>query len=210
MGAGASTASPRPDPGTDGAPPQPPKEAEARVTFSNAALQRRKARKAQRQKAYEYALMSHYDKSKTGALNKEEVTKMVQQIMAEKNAEAAAQITEEDIDTVMRIGGANCKTEITPAELPLALSVLETVKEKNTAVVDLFKKYDTDESGTLPYAQLKPLLQELNEGEAPTERDIQYVLKQAEAGAETGIGKSEIKSAIACWYCLCDEGRDEV
>ena len=201
MGGGASTAK----------APEPPKETNSpRVTFSNAALQRRRARKKQRQKAYEYALVQHFDATKTGALNREEVKALTGHILKSTAGDAAIVVSDEDIDEIMKIGGSNCKAEITLRDIPMALSVIEAINEKNAEVGELFKKYDTDASGALPYAQLKPLLAEINEGEEPTEADLQYVLKQAEAGAEVGIGKTEIKSAIACWYCLCDEGRDEV
>ena len=60
------------------------------MTFSNAALQRRRARKAQREKAYQYALVQHYDATKTGSLNKEEVTTMAQQMLTAYDAEASS------------------------------------------------------------------------------------------------------------------------
>ena len=134
---------------------------------------------------------------------------MVAHILKSSGGESIA-IEDADVDEIMKIGGANCKNEITVKDLPMALSVMQTIKAQNETTLELFKKYDVDASGALPYAQLKPLLKEINEGEEPTDGDVKYILDQAEAGPETGIGKGEIKSAIACWYCLADEGRDEV
>ena len=133
---------------------------------------------------------------------------MVAHILKSSGGESIA-IEDADVDEIMKIGGANCKNEITVKDLPMALSVMQTIKAQNETTLELFKKYDVDASGALPYAQLKPLLKEINEGEEPTDGDVKYILDQAEAGPETGIGKGEIKSAIACWYCLCDEGRDD-
>ncbi|KAH8050011.1 hypothetical protein JL720_15480 [Aureococcus anophagefferens] len=127
--------------------------------LANTHVHRRRARK-QRQKAYEYALVQHFDATKTGALNRE-VKALTGHILKSTAGDAAVVVSDEDIDEIMKIG-SNCKAEITLRDIPMALSVIEAINEKNAEVGELFK-YDTDASGALPYAQLKPLLAEINE-----------------------------------------------
>lgn len=53
-------------------------------------------------------------------------------------------MTDEDVDAVMRMGGASCKPEITYEELPAALGIAMALKAENFQIKDLFDRHDVD------------------------------------------------------------------
>ena len=139
-----------------------------------------------------------FDKSKTGKLNREEVRALCESIMNEVTPLLGG-VTEDDIDQVMRIGGNMATPEITIEEIPTALSTVLALKSNNFRIHDLFKKHDTDNSGMLHTDQLKTLIAEINEGEMPTQEDIDYILKQCDTSGEGHITESQVKAAISAW-----------
>merc|ERR1719261_2139209 len=111
----------------------------------------------------------------------------------------------------MRCGGDNTSTELLAADLPLALSVMMAVREDSENFHQLFLKHDTDKTGCLPADQLTALLAEVNDGAAPGPSDITYILKQCEPrGREDPIAESQLKAAIACWYCLSKPAHEKI
>jgi len=114
-------------------------------------------------------------------------------------------VTDEDVDTVMRVGGDNAKPEITAEELPKALAIVMSLKRDNFRVHDLFDKHDKDKSGKLPKEQLVPLLTDLNEGIIPVDADVDFVIAQCDLSGDGCVERAQIKGAIACWWVRCEE-----
>eukprot|EP00747_Dinoflagellata_sp_TGD_P112980 gnl/TRDRNA2_/TRDRNA2_171605_c1_seq1.p1 gnl/TRDRNA2_/TRDRNA2_171605_c1~~gnl/TRDRNA2_/TRDRNA2_171605_c1_seq1.p1 ORF type:complete len:234 (-),score=53.03 gnl/TRDRNA2_/TRDRNA2_171605_c1_seq1:237-860(-) len=85
------------------------------------------------------------------------------------------------------------------------------VQEFNKDFLDMFNKYDKDSSGTLPADQLQELLKEVNGGVKPNSKDVAFLLKRLEPrGQADPIGVSQLKAALACWYCLQPTVQDEI
>jgi len=151
------------------------------------------------------AIMKEYDKSKTGTLSRQEVTEMATAILG-RVAPNMGGLTFEEVELIMCLGGSTTKPEITAEDLPQALAIIASVKEENHNLERLFSKFDVDKTGELPANQLTALLTEVNAGVPPTVGDVTYVLTQCEPrGAADPIKKTELKAALACWYCLAEE-----
>jgi len=131
--------------------------------------------------------------------------------LLQKYTPSVGGLTDEDVDMIMRCGGASCKAEITANELPQALSIILSVRDSNKQFHELFSTFDEDKSGTLPADQLLALIAELNGGVPPAESDIVYVLHQLEPrGVADPIAEEQLKAAIACWYCLKRPVHDQI
>lgn len=154
--------------------------------------------------------MNTYDSSKTGALNRDEV-KALATDLCNKFTPLVGGITDEDVDMIMRCGGEDTKAELTSKDLPLALAVMMAVRDDSQNFHELFLKHDTDRSGYLPFDQLTALLTEVNDGAVPSPSEVQYILRQCEPrGREDPISESQLKAAIACWYCLAEPAHQRI
>jgi Ca2+-binding EF-hand superfamily protein len=151
--------------------------------------------------------MSKYDKSKTGTLNRAEVKKLADDLLKG----TGFGVTDEEVDMIMRCAGDDTRAELDAKDLPMALAVVEAVRQDAENFHALFLKHDRDKSGVLPAGQLGTLLAEINEGGAPSASDLDYILKQCEPrGKDDPINESQLKSAIACWYCLCEPAHEKI
>lgn len=154
--------------------------------------------------------VEQFDRSKTGNLSREEVTRMAKE-MCNKYTPLVGGITDADVDMIMRCGGDNTKDELTAKDLPMALAVMMAVREDSANFHALFLRHDTDNTGVLPADQLAALLSEVNDGQVPGPKDIDYILKQCEPrGQNDPIPESQLKSAIACWYCLSTPAHEKI
>lgn len=153
----------------------------------------------------EQKLMAKFDVSKSGTLTRTEVENMGNEMLSSET-EFNGKLSQADVDLVMRLGGEDCKPEITASELPTALSLLYHIKEDHQLAHDLFVKFDVDKSNGLPPDQLSNLLQELHFGIPPSPADVEYVLHQC--GRTTSnvepITEEELRPALVCWYMLMD------
>lgn len=169
---------------------------------------RRTRHQAQVKKLYEDFLS--YDVSKTGSLSREEVRALATD-MCNKYTPLVGGITDSDVDMIMRCGGENTKDELFAEEFPMALSVMMAVRDDSANFHTLFLRHDKDNTGFLPADQLATLLSEVNDGLPPGPSDVKYILKQCEPrGKDDPISESQVKCAIACWYCLSTPAHEKI
>eukprot|EP00614_Pseudopedinella_elastica_P034546 CAMPEP_0172620388 /NCGR_PEP_ID=MMETSP1068-20121228/103151_1 /TAXON_ID=35684 /ORGANISM="Pseudopedinella elastica, Strain CCMP716" /LENGTH=148 /DNA_ID=CAMNT_0013427625 /DNA_START=219 /DNA_END=665 /DNA_ORIENTATION=- len=116
-------------------------------------------------------------------------------------------VTEEDIDQVMRLGGNMVKLDIALEEIPTALDAILAIKRDNFRIYDLFKRHDTDKTGKLYPCHLRTLLAEINEGVAPTQEDIDLVIKLCDKSRDGHIVENEIKATLSAWYLRAELGK---
>lgn len=168
----------------------------------------RTVKRAQRQgqaKRVAKEMMEKYDQSGSATLTRDEVKVIAEKHLTEYTPDMGG-LTEEDVDMIMSLGGDSVKPEITVDEVPMALSLMAIVKEENKNLTELFDKFDADNTGALKPDQLKALLKEVNENVEPRDEDVSFILKQCEPrGGDDPIQKDQLKAALACWYCLCEE-----
>jgi len=151
--------------------------------------------------------MNEYDKSKTGTLSRKEVRAMATDLCKGM----VGGITEADVEFIMRAGGENTVDELRAQDLPLAVAVMMAVREDSANFHELFLRHDTDKTGVLPMDQLSALLSEVNDGQPPGPSDVSYILNQCEPrGKDDPIPETQLKCAIACWYCLKEPAHEKI
>lgn len=171
-------------------------------------VRRSKQQNEVRQAAARY--MEAYDMSKTGTLDRDEVTKLTEHLLSTYTPLVGG-LTDEDIDMIMRCSGPTVKTEITANELPQALSVMMAVRDMNKEYHEMFTEFDKDNTGELPADQLRALLASANGNVPPMASDVDFVLQQLEPrGQSDPIKEDQLKAALACWYSQHPPATDQI
>jgi len=153
------------------------------------------------------SFMNQYDKSKTGTLNRAEVIAMATDLCSGM----VGGITDADVEFIMRAGGENTADELHAEDLPTALAVLMAVRDDCANFHELFLRHDADKTGVLPLDQLSALLSEVNDGLPPAPSDVSYILNQCEPrGTHDPIPETQLRCAIACWYCLKEPAHEKI
>eukprot|EP00747_Dinoflagellata_sp_TGD_P181933 gnl/TRDRNA2_/TRDRNA2_35949_c0_seq1.p1 gnl/TRDRNA2_/TRDRNA2_35949_c0~~gnl/TRDRNA2_/TRDRNA2_35949_c0_seq1.p1 ORF type:complete len:304 (-),score=65.03 gnl/TRDRNA2_/TRDRNA2_35949_c0_seq1:338-1249(-) len=153
--------------------------------------------------------MKIFDKSKTGTLSREEVITLAKTLL-DTYTPLVGGLKDDDVDMIMRCGGDTCKDEITAEELPLAVSIMYTVRDFNQNFHEMFVKFDVDKSGKLPADQLTALFKSFYGGD-PHPLDVNFVLHQLEPrGTADPIGAAQLKAALACWYCMQEPTQEKI
>jgi len=170
---------------------------------------KRAERQATARKATD-TFMKKYDKSKTGTLNREEVKALAQDLLTDYTPLVGG-LQDEEIDMIMRCGGETCHPEISAADLPMALAVMDCVRDCNKEYHEMFTKYDKDKTGKISAEQLTGLINELCDDLRPLKSDVDFILKQCEPrGKSDAIAEHQLKAALACWYCLRPPTSDRI
>lgn len=153
--------------------------------------------------------MNVYDLAHTGTLSRAEVKQMVNDIMIKAKLDISH--TDEEVETIMRCGGPTAHAEITAADLPMAIAIAHAVRDDDKAFHQLFLRFDRSNTGHLDTTELTNLLKEVNGGLVPSSNDVDYILKQCEPrGAADPIPESQLKCAVACWYCLSQPASEKI
>eukprot|EP00736_Rhodelphis_marinus_P013527 Rmarinus@m.4303 len=150
-------------------------------------------------------IMKRYDHNHTGKLEKDQVQEMLQDL------NEGVSPTEEELEFV--ITTSHCIREdpipedekecISRDDLSLALAIWKGYKEDKGWIDEIFDRYDTDHSGALEEDQLRKLMTDLNEGHVPTDDEVSFVMKNADAkdGVLNGkVNRTELRSAVMIWY----------
>lgn len=155
--------------------------------------------------------MAKYDVSRTGTLSRQEVKTLATDLCVKSSVSLVGGITDNDVDMIMRCGGEDCTDQLSANDLPLALAVVLAVRDDSENFHQLFLRHDADNSGVLPEDQLTTLLTEINDGHPPGANDVSYILRQCEPrGRNDAIPESQLKCAIACWYCCSTPAHDKI
>ena len=115
-----------------------------------------------------------------------------------------AAICDEDIDTVMRLGGASSRATLTAAQMPAATSAFVAILEDRElirAACKLLKTYDANADGQLDREQLRAVLEQLNENVPVHEDDLDAIVRRCAGDVDaTSFGRDELAAAIEYWY----------
>jgi len=180
---------------------------------ANALLHARRRRAGERREELKMAMASKetllkYDVDRTYKLEMGEVTEMLKDLFGYSPEN-------DEVKCVMRIvhkrmfrADDQLDAPITTMELAETFAVWHAFMEDKEWVDEIFAKYDIDKSGTLDSEQLKTLLTDLNEGEAPSDEEVARVASSADAvdGVADGvINKLELRAAVAEWYSIKEQ-----
>lgn len=149
-------------------------------------------------------LMENYDSSMKGSLDKNGAKDVSEKMMKGMNLDLP-DLTDADVDQVMRMGGAIATPEVTYDEIPQALSIVLALRPESSRIHSLFSKYEDGESGKLGKSMLMPLLGELNDGILPTPEDMEYIDKKFHVSSDEDVEEAQLKAAVEGWYCLASD-----
>jgi len=84
--------------------------------------------------------------------------------------------------------------------------------ERRVELKNVIRKYDTDSSETLGRSELVKLLTDINgstpQGKEPTDEEVDFIMKVADAGGDDCINYNELDSALACWMTYVDHRQE--
>lgn len=144
-------------------------------------------------------LFEKYDKNKSGGLSKDELRALMEDIhtsvgMGGRGVEA------QDVSDLMRMCDQAKDGVIDRGEVLFAVELWHKHLKAWPAIEPVFDKYDANQDGRLTKDQLRQVLLELNDGVEIDNRDIDWILKEADLLGDGYIGKLEMEHALSLWY----------
>eukprot|EP00928_Gymnodinium_smaydae_P034071 TRINITY_DN24228_c0_g1_i1.p1 TRINITY_DN24228_c0_g1~~TRINITY_DN24228_c0_g1_i1.p1 ORF type:complete len:259 (-),score=23.72 TRINITY_DN24228_c0_g1_i1:209-940(-) len=137
------------------------------------------------------ALMRKYARS-TGSLGREELRGVMEQL-GEGN-----EVTEEDVSHIMRNCDSRKRGFLNEEDLVYAITLWSEHVDFLPMLEDWMLQYDTDKSGYIDKTELAYLMEDM-QGKPPTQKEIAWVMRQADPSGRERIGKWEIMRAQTAW-----------
>ena len=181
------------------------KLAPAEVTHLGRAGERRRAAGELRARTLE-ELAAETARDERPTLSRDEVRARLASTPCVVRRLGGAAICDADVETVMRLGGATSASRATlaAAQMPAATSAFVAILEDRElirAACRLLKSFDADADGRLDRAQLRAVLERLNEGAQVRDDELDAVVRRcAGAAGADAFGRDELAAAIEYWY----------
>eukprot|EP00928_Gymnodinium_smaydae_P065534 TRINITY_DN48655_c0_g1_i1.p1 TRINITY_DN48655_c0_g1~~TRINITY_DN48655_c0_g1_i1.p1 ORF type:complete len:253 (-),score=33.10 TRINITY_DN48655_c0_g1_i1:195-902(-) len=128
----------------------------------------------------------------TGSLGREEL-RCVLEYLSEGN-----EVSDDDVDHIMLACDSRKLGFLNESELLFAVKVWTEHVCFLPLLEDWMLKYDADNSGFICKAELACLMRDM-QGKAPTDKEVDWVMKQADPSGRERIGKWEIMRATTAW-----------
>lgn len=138
-------------------------------------------------------LVKTYDESGSGKLHRHEVRNLL------VNLNDEVQVSDDELNFVMKVADANGDQSICPSEMSALLSCWDNYQKSRNEIEQHFSKHDPSGTGRLDKQQLKRLLTEVNRGQPVSDEEVQWVLSQADVLKNGVITKPELRRALALW-----------
>ncbi|KAK3271586.1 hypothetical protein CYMTET_20080 [Cymbomonas tetramitiformis] len=180
------------------------------LTTQFAALRRTGPRKqaADRKKAQQdhiTSIFNKYDTDSSGKLSKLQLTKLLTDLNQGNIP------TEEELAMVLHVADAadgKLNGMVDRKEFLLAIDAWKSYQDNLELIRTTMQTYDINNSGVLERDQLAQLLKDINDGQAPTEEEIDFILISADLrdGITNGaINSTELMFAINLWFSMLEE-----
>lgn len=95
-------------------------------------------------------------------------------------------------------------------EILPAIQAWQAYKHNEPFINAVFEKFDTDRTGKLNKDQLRALLTELDDGNPPSNEEVDWVMACADAqdgDNDNAIDRTELMYAISLWFTHVDQKR---
>eukprot|EP01005_Ploeotia_sp_CARIB1_P001501 NODE_425_length_852_cov_392.177931_g416_i0.p1 GENE.NODE_425_length_852_cov_392.177931_g416_i0~~NODE_425_length_852_cov_392.177931_g416_i0.p1 ORF type:complete len:193 (-),score=41.41 NODE_425_length_852_cov_392.177931_g416_i0:219-797(-) len=149
-------------------------------------------------------LFQKYDANHSRNLNKEELTDLLTEL------NDGDPPTPNEVQWVLYSADksdGSLNNRVDRHEIEEGIKAWKAFKEHKPEIESIFKKYDTDNTGKLEAPELKKVLTDLNDGDAPDDREVDWVLRMADRAdgmANGAVDKTELQAAISLWYAHHD------
>jgi len=108
--------------------------------------------------------------------------------------------SEEDLLEMMRIVDVNGDNEIDFEEFLVMMSLRQEERDTDGELMEAFKLFDLDGSGTISRDELKTLMKNL--GQALTDSEIDAMIDEVDENLDGEISFDEFKALMVCGYEL--------
>merc|ERR1719379_2552329 len=143
-------------------------------------------------------LFRKYDTNKSGKLEREQIIQILTDI--DFSTPEGTPPSPEELDFIVKVGDRSGDGCIERREFENALIAWRTYTKQREKLEELIKKYDKSGSGKLEKDELKMYLTDLNDGKAPTDEEVDWVMSEAEFMGDGAIRMQEIMMATQSWY----------
>eukprot|EP01063_Lacrimia_lanifica_P028749 TRINITY_DN4258_c0_g1_i5.p2 TRINITY_DN4258_c0_g1~~TRINITY_DN4258_c0_g1_i5.p2 ORF type:complete len:207 (+),score=73.01 TRINITY_DN4258_c0_g1_i5:45-665(+) len=152
-------------------------------------------------------IMMKYDTDRSGQLNTEQVRELLTDL--DHTTRPGTAPSDEEVLFVMQCADSSRNKSIDRDELIGAITVWNSYIAEKKTIDAVLARHDTDGNGSLDRAQLKTLLVELNEGLPVPDEDVEAVMKHADLDESSQLKRVEVLLAINFWYHMAEIEEEE-
>ncbi|KAK3235447.1 hypothetical protein CYMTET_54340 [Cymbomonas tetramitiformis] len=163
-----------------------------------------KQKKREEQKKID-EVFRQFDETRSGSLNRAELAEFLKFLNEE------TPVSDDEVSLVLHIADSHdgvLDGGVSRKEFLVAADAWSAYQSNKGYIQEVMSKYDKSQTGTLSREELKEFLQDLNDGEPPSDSDLEQVLRFADGkdGVIDGVIKpTEIVFAVSIWYSMLDE-----
>merc|ERR1719191_1168322 len=107
--------------------------------------------------------------------------------------------TDDQVEFCLKVADKAGDGAINPDELQELLTCWRTFAEHRQEFEDAMAKYDVSKTGTLLRDEVKMYLTDLNGGKLVTDKEVDWVMKQADVLGDGQLNKMELQRATSIW-----------
>mmetsp|Transcript_130283 Transcript_130283/g.236781 ORF Transcript_130283/g.236781 Transcript_130283/m.236781 type:complete len:238 (-) Transcript_130283:38-751(-) len=156
-------------------------------------------------------LFNKYDTNKSGMLEEDQVIMLLTDM--DDSTPPGTQPTDEQVDFVLKVVNPQSSDALQLSELENALRIWGSYTQEKDRLHKVFVDYDKNKSGRLEKKELKAYLVYLNQGQPVSDREVDWVLAQADIFGDGDIREIEMIAATSAWHAIPDAAlipRDDV
>eukprot|EP00746_Dinoflagellata_sp_MGD_P007862 gnl/MRDRNA2_/MRDRNA2_115649_c0_seq1.p1 gnl/MRDRNA2_/MRDRNA2_115649_c0~~gnl/MRDRNA2_/MRDRNA2_115649_c0_seq1.p1 ORF type:complete len:197 (+),score=49.76 gnl/MRDRNA2_/MRDRNA2_115649_c0_seq1:81-671(+) len=139
-------------------------------------------------------VFKQYDTNKSGVLERDQLKNLMQDM------NGGYEVPDQDVDDLMALGDNSNEGSINKDEVLFAMQMWQDCLRTLPKIQGFMAKHDLDKTGKLDRAELKKLLEDLNDGVAVPNDEVSWVLEEADLIGDKKIGRLELQKAITLWY----------
>eukprot|EP00403_Amphidinium_massartii_P042522 CAMPEP_0178442322 /NCGR_PEP_ID=MMETSP0689_2-20121128/38080_1 /TAXON_ID=160604 /ORGANISM="Amphidinium massartii, Strain CS-259" /LENGTH=156 /DNA_ID=CAMNT_0020065815 /DNA_START=102 /DNA_END=572 /DNA_ORIENTATION=+ len=152
--------------------------------------------------------MQRYDTNHSGKLEPDQVRKLLTDL--DDTSPPGTEPTEQEFQFIMKLAdqaGDNC---ISKVELAYAMRAWHCYTSKRSVMEEKMKEFDKTGSGKLSKDELKAYLVSLNDGNSVVDKEVDWVLQEADVFGDGEVNTPELLLATAQWYVHVDRKKSSV
>merc|ERR1719379_657284 len=153
-------------------------------------------------------LFRKYDTNKSGKLEREQIIQILTDI--DFSTPEGTPPTQDELDFIVKVGDRSGDGCIERKEFENALIAWRTYTKERDKLEELIKKYDKSGTGKLEKDELKAYLTDINHGVPPSDKEVDWVMSEADFMGDGAIRMQEIMMATQSWYNYQQSREDAV
>ena len=148
-----------------------------------------------------------YDTNRSGKLEREQIAKLLTD--RDYSSPVGTPPSDYELDFIVKLGDRSGDGCVERRELEIALIAWKTYTRQREKLEELIEKYDKSGTGKLEKEELKMYLTDLNDGNPPTDEEVEWVMSEADFMGDGAIRTQEIMMATQSWYSSHKEKEED-